>query len=222
MLISHEHKFIYLKTRKTASTSVEGVLELLCTPKGHVPEHKQAELKTDIGYVAGRAGGQKPTDFLQAHSTANEVRNKLGNGIFESYRKVYTVRNPFDKVVSWFWHVMPEETNDRLSQDFDATRVLFNDWLQMRPNLPIDLQYYKTKQGFFEAHVIRYENITEGIRQFADALRTDIDLSTMPAWKSQVRAHKERSFDDYYQPKTRDIVRKLFAHDFETFNYPAS
>ncbi|MDI7862207.1 sulfotransferase family protein [Rhizobiaceae bacterium n13] len=219
MLISHQHKFIYLKTHKTASTTVEGVLEVLCTPQGHTPQHKQAEMKSDTGYVAGRGGGQKPADFLQAHSPANEVRRKVGTAVFESYRKVYTVRNPYDKVISWFWHVMPKDTNERLAQDFSASRQLFNDWLQMRPVLPADLQYYRTKQGFFEAHLIRYENIAGGLKQFADELQTDIDLSAMPTWKTQVRAHKDRSYDDYYEPKARDIVRRIFAHDFETFNY---
>ena len=32
MIISHEHKFIFLKTRKTAGTSIELALSQLCGP----------------------------------------------------------------------------------------------------------------------------------------------------------------------------------------------
>jgi len=32
MIISHEHKFIFLKTRKTAGTSIELALSHLCGP----------------------------------------------------------------------------------------------------------------------------------------------------------------------------------------------
>ena len=34
--ISHKHKFIFLKTTKTAGTSVEAYLQPLCVPEGHV------------------------------------------------------------------------------------------------------------------------------------------------------------------------------------------
>jgi hypothetical protein len=32
MIISHKHKFIFLKTRKTASTSTEFALDEICGP----------------------------------------------------------------------------------------------------------------------------------------------------------------------------------------------
>ena len=32
MIISHEHKFIFLKTKKTAGTAIEAALSELCGP----------------------------------------------------------------------------------------------------------------------------------------------------------------------------------------------
>ena len=50
MIISHEHKFIFLKTRKTAGTSVELALRQLCGPDdiiapiGNAEERRQQSL----------------------------------------------------------------------------------------------------------------------------------------------------------------------------------
>ena len=37
MIISHEHKFIFLKTKKTAGTSIELALSQLCGPDDVIP-----------------------------------------------------------------------------------------------------------------------------------------------------------------------------------------
>lgn len=211
--------FIFLKTHKTASTSVEAALEVLCTPEGHVPEHQQAEIKSELGYVSGRMGGQHPSDFIAAHAGARAIERKVGKEVFENYTKVYTTRNPYDKVVSWFWHVMPEKTASRLTESFDDTLQLFSDWLQMRPTLPADLDIYRASSGVFPAETIRFEHLDEDLRAFVTKMGATIDLSKMPRWKSGARGHKDRPYQDYYNHDTQNIVRKRFKFDFEHFGY---
>lgn len=221
MLISHRHKFIFLKTHKTASTSVEAALEPFCTPDGHVPEHRQAEISSDRGYVSGRMGGQTPDDFLRAHAGARMIEGKVGRKVFTTYTKVYTIRNPYDKVVSWFWHVMPEETVTRLSESFDDTRQLFADWLQMRPVLPVDTSIYSASKGVFAAETIRFEQLKQDLPAFGRKIGVDIDMDQLPRWKSGTRGHKDRSFEEYYTPHLRKIIRQKFAFDFKNFGYAA-
>ena len=221
MLVSHNKQFIFIKTRKTAGTSLEGLLEPFCAPTGHAPRHVQPFLETEYGIIGGRAGGERTDDPLQAHSSAEQIRAHLGNGKFRSYLKVYGVRNPFDKVVSWFWHVMPETTRLELAVDFDKARWLFQNWLWMRPVLPIDDQFYRTKKGPFKAHIIRYEQMAEDLSSLSEKLQIDIHPETMPAWKTQARQHRAVSLSSYYDDASANVVRRHFRRDFDRFGYSA-
>lgn len=217
MLISHQYQFIYLKTHKTASTSVEAALETLCTNSGHVPQHTQDEIKSDLGYISGRMGGK--SHFLPAHARASYVERKVGKTVFDKYTKVYTVRNPYDKVVSWFWHVMPERTKARVKDSFDSTLTLFSDWIEMRPDLPEDTGMYRTDAGIFPAEIIRFENLSHDLTSFAGKIGASVDLTALPRWKSETRWHKDRDFMEYYSLYTKRIVQRHFAFDFSNFGY---
>ena len=219
MLVSHRYKFIYIKTRKTASTSIEGLLEPLCAPAGHVPRHVQAYISSENGIIAGRAGGQSQDDPLTAHSSAQTVVKELGLKTFRSYLKIYPVRDPYDKVVSWFWHVMPKEIRGEMEADFGTARRLFRTWMLMRPSLPVDTQFYTTSRGFFKAYPIHYERMAEDLEALAEKLGAPIDLSQLPSWKTASRAHKDIPLQDYYDTDTREIVRSDFRRDFKKFGY---
>src|SRR4026208_1699742 len=41
MIISHEHKFIFLKTKKTAGTAIEAALSELCGPRCVITPHRE-------------------------------------------------------------------------------------------------------------------------------------------------------------------------------------
>ncbi len=219
MLVSHKHQFIYIKTHKTASTSIEGLLEPLCAPEGHVPNHVQPYITSENGIIAGRAGGQNKDDPLTAHSSAQQVLEEVGLRIFRSYLKIYPVRDPYDKVVSWFWHVMPGEIRDEMEADFDTARRLFRTWMLMRPALPVDNQFYTTSRGFFKAFPIHYERMAEDLGELSDKLGAPIDLSQLPRWKTASRAHKDIPLTEYYDADTREIVQSDFHRDFKKFGY---
>jgi Sulfotransferase family len=119
MLCSHEKKFIFLKTRKTAGTSVEIFFERFCLPLCQFQESHDIDQKiTDAGIVGGRAEWfSKRPDFYN-HMPASEIRNKLGREIFDTYYRFCTMRNPFDKVVSHFWW--------RTRNSFESSNELFS------------------------------------------------------------------------------------------------
>lgn len=157
MLISHRYKFIYIKTRKTAGSSIEGLLEPFCAPASHEPKHVQGFISSDEGVIAGRAGGETDDDPLPAHASAFKIARFVGQETFDDYLKIYAVRHPYEKVVSWFWYVMPMDIKRELHESsFEATRKLFRTWLLMGPNLPQDRQFYRAQPwGRFPAHLIR-------------------------------------------------------------------
>ena len=116
MIVSHQHSFIFLKTMKTAGTSVELVLSQICGPDdivtpireehlrvGHGPRNYRLP-RNDRSFVSGirlSLGFERDSDWLfRNHMPAAQVRAVLGEEIWNAYRKVTVVRNPFEQMIS--------------------------------------------------------------------------------------------------------------------------
>src|SRR4051812_46185541 len=109
MLCSHVKKFIYLKTIKTAGTSIEMFLErVCCPPELYVETQSRRELITDHGVIGSR-GNKIPGSRFPSHLAAGKVRERLGEEVWNAYYKFCAIRNPYDKVVSRFWHWLEEQ-----------------------------------------------------------------------------------------------------------------
>lgn len=121
MIVSHKYKFIFLKTNKTAGTSVEIALSKFCgeddiiTPIVREDERQRKKL----GY-RGRQNyylpGCQPSIFARLllrkntkpdfynHMPARELKPLLGDAVWNSYYKFCFERNPWDRLVSqYYW-----------------------------------------------------------------------------------------------------------------------
>ena len=99
MIISHRHKFVYLKARKVAGTSVEVALAKHCG---------EGDIVTPIGAFDPKWDeeqydhpGTKRQGYSR-HATLVPVRKKLGRDLWDAYFKFSIVRNPWDLVVSHY------------------------------------------------------------------------------------------------------------------------
>ncbi len=218
MLVSHRYRFILLKTRKTASSSLEGLLEPLCVPDGHAVTHATDEVVTEFGIVGARAVN-KDDRVYTAHMTAREISKALPSGVFDAYTKILPVRDPFDKVVSWFWHVMPDSTKERVGEDFADARTLFRDWIKMRPTLNTDERSYRIRNRPIECFLIHYENLADDVQHLSKVIGAPLDPNAIPTWKSRKRRHGHLAAASYYDQEAADIVRDKFAYDFQNFGY---
>lgn len=192
---------------------------MFATPPDHPVTHKQAFLATEHGVVGARGIKGMTNAPLWAHSSAQEIENYIGKRKFNEYLKIYSIRNPFDKVVSWFWHVAPEKLRVELEADPDRMQWFFRNWLRMRPTLPIDRQFYKTTQGMFDAETIRYESLGEDLLRLSEKLDLKLPADSMPTWKSGARRNRDIGLKDLYDKDTAGLVRKSYRFDFERFGY---
>ena len=89
-IISHSNKFIYIKTRKTASTSVQTLLGRFCekndilTPIKPVTSH-QVFLYNKLA---------KKHKGIISHMSASKIKKQVGSKIWNQYFKFTFERNP--------------------------------------------------------------------------------------------------------------------------------
>jgi hypothetical protein len=219
MLISHSAKFIYLKTLKTASTSVEIYFEPYCVdPKNYSGDrHERAEEVSSWGVVGARRA--KSATWFN-HMSARQVLDRVGSEVWECYYKFCTIRNPFDKAVSYFWHDLDSPARDALSHaDFSVVREAFTKWTALR-RLPIDAFIYTLDGCPAVDEFIRYERLEDDLRRVCTALNLPWQPERLGRYKNESRKRPER-FEDYYTPAAAERVARAFAWELDLFQYPA-
>ena len=231
MIVSHRHKFIFIRTAKTAGSSMELALERQCGPEDICPPiHKRPEqvLPGEEGYVArnyrGRFLPRMRSDMILKqlgrdlrdlklgrrywdHMSAFEVRARIGEAVFGSYFKFCFERNPWDRMVSSFFWQRSRIRN--CPQDFES---YIRNW-RARENYEL----YTFNNKVIVDFVGRYENLD---RDWPYALsKTGIGHPLeLGRAKSNWRP-KDSSYRDYYNAETRDIVAKRYAATIDLLGY---
>jgi hypothetical protein len=221
--ISHKHGFVFLKTRKTAGTSVEMVLEQYCRPPGAVITEKTRAIQTKEGIIGRRLTKRSKlmrylpiTDWYN-HMKALEVAKALGEQRWSTYSKITTIRNPFDLAVSQY-HWELEKKRIPEAEDFAETRERFNAMVRQK-NFDCDKNVTHIGDVFVVDHVVRYENLEEDLRA---VIRSIVGASEDPQMPfSKKTSHKrKRSVAEYFDDESIDAIRRSSEWAFMRFGYP--
>jgi len=233
VIVSHEHRFVFLKTRKTAGTSVEVFLSPLAGPdaivtpvapaeSGHLPRNSEQWFNPipEIRRKAMKAirernvrTGLRATardllrrEAFQHHMTAQLARERLGEEVWQSYFKFAFERNPWDKAVSlYFWLYRDEK---------DAPR--FDDWVSSRPReLRSDWPIYNTLDGSTLDFVGRYEHLERDLREIVASLGL-ANPGPVPRAKSGVRP--TRASVSMCRDSV-DFIAEEFRREVDRFGY---
>ena len=132
MIVSHSRKFIFLKTRKTAGTSLEIALSKYCGPEDVLaPINFDEDMRREVS-GRGKQNYAKPflklspiqmyrslrrgeeVEIFSEHMTAVEALRRLSPEVWNGYFKFTIVRNPFDRMLSrYFWTMKARPDNRR-------------------------------------------------------------------------------------------------------------
>jgi Sulfotransferase family len=225
MIVSHSQRFIFIKTRKVAGTSVELFLSRVCgeedvvTSLG-VDEKLRENLLARNLWIARRRNrllriwwdlvGRPANGYrgFYPHISADELRRLLGEPIWNSYFKFTIERNPWDRQVSLYhWHYRDREQKPsfdlfirspfhrKVSRNFDTYAI--------GGKIAVD-------------HVCRYETLEDDLASVLKQLGIDKEV-ILPRAKGKYRS--DHAWRDYYTPRTRDIVGRWYAREIAAFDY---
>jgi hypothetical protein len=215
MLASHSKKFIFLKTRKTAGTSVEFALQRFCVPPGVAPNHRTAAIETRYGIVGRRGPAQNDMGLpWHNHMVATELKSKLSDKVWHSYRRICTIRNPWDQIVSAYHFSAKPDLSHKGSDNISK----FRKWIQtsMKEKMSTDSNIYSIEGRPVIDSYIRHSSIKEDFDKVCHEI--GVESVYLPRLKSEFR-DPAISYVDYYDNQSVEIVAEVFAKPIEWFGW---
>ncbi len=200
MIISHKYKFIFIKTLKTAGTSLEVFLSQCCGPQDictpispHVPPHVA---RNHEGYFN--------------HISANAIASQVGDEIWKNYFKFCVERNPWDKTLSYY-HMMNYRSGGTLPFD----RFMKEDDFPL--NYPLYTAPHDPNQVLVD-RVLRYERLTEDLDGVFKELGIPFSGSLGANAKSEYRTDR-RPYQQVYSQNEAKTVESRFAQEIALHGY---
>lgn len=204
MIASHRHRFVFLKTRKTAGTSIEIALSRHCGPDDVITPISPADER-----LRRELGGRGPQNHLTEPRAYNHMRARraitlLGRPTWEAYFTFAVERNPWDLVASSY----------RYSARRPGFSVPFADYVRSRrvDRLAGNERIYRLRDRVAVDVVYRYEELPAAMRDVGERLGLALEL---PHAKSSSGPH----YRELYSPADADVVRRRFAWTVEAFGY---
>jgi len=210
VLVSHSHRFIYIKNMKVAGTSIEAVLDkyVVQSMGSHVVSHATPKSECSNGICGGRLEIGKVDSRMDAfynHMTATEVQRLLPLE-FDCYTKVCVVRNPWDQVLSMYSWLKPKMSAHVTFSMYVQTVTESYDWDRMCVGGLFCMDY-----------VVRYESMHGDLQSLSDMLGLKSLPPTPHYKKSEYRDGK--SYKDFYDIQSRWHVAKVFHREIKLFGY---
>lgn len=200
MIISHKHKFIFVKTVKTAGTSIEIFLSQHCGPLDIITPI--------IPYVEPHSA--RNYEGYYNHMPAHEIRDRIGPDIWNSYFKFCVERNPWEKTLSYY-HMKNFRENNGLTFD----RYLAG------KEFPINFPKY-TEPGnpnkIIVNRVLYYEHLMEQLGQVFQELGIPFQGSLGVNAKSEYRIDR-RPYQEVYTPEQAKLIGNIFSHEILLHGY---
>jgi hypothetical protein len=219
MIISHAHKFIFLRTEKTASTSLAHALLTLLEP-GDEWFGSGASAAAHPGIrAAPRAKGWKRRTFprlfgLHFHASARDVRSVVGRKVFDTYFKFAVERNPWDRQVSLYMHRSRQRGGDGTGFSRDMSSPFYR---MMHHTRLANWQVYTIGDSVVADWVIRYDELSGSL----PALAERAGLPAVPQMNSLRAGYRDRGthYSAHYTPAVRDLVARWYRPEIEAFGF---
>jgi hypothetical protein len=208
MLLSYPSGFIFIHIEKAAGSSIQNAL------RAYVPSKTKSHLRRRLSLLGSlnRLGGLYRVVEFPEHVMAVQVKRCLPPTLYDSMFKFAFVRNPWDRLVSRYAHLLRSKDRQRHDTISRMTFEEFLDWETQRGSAS-QHPYVTDNQGAQIVDFIGYyERLNEDFARVCSRLKVQVELP-----HANVSAH--RDYRTYYTPETKELVAKKFQRDIELFGY---
>ena len=206
MILSHQHKFIFIAIPKTGTHSVRQAL------RPHLGELDEEQVQL---FVQKQLKNERIAQKLHGHIKAQEIREALGENIWQDYFSFAFVRNPFDRFVSYCFFMNRNRDIFKenplpymkriISYEPNRNKILF------RPQ-------YEFVTGIDGKSIVDYIGKVEHYQEHFSEICQRFGLPSETL--SKVNSSSHGKYHEYYDEELKDMVVDYYQKDFEWFHYP--
>lgn len=228
MIISHQYGFVFVKTRKTAGTSIEWYLNRFLGPEdvatpvhpplpGYVARNYDGVFNPlpEVGKGGLRAIPKATRDVLGRrrfynHLPGYAIRARTGTVVWDDYLTFCVERNPWDKTVSYYSMINARSSASITWEEFLAGDDHCN-----------DIRHYvepKDHSAIIVDRVIRFETLNTELTALFSDLGIPFDGTLTQRAKSEYRTD-ERDYREWYDDDQRRRIADVFADEIKLHGY---
>ena len=222
MIISHSRKFVFVKTKKTAGTSIECALAPYLEPGDlasplveHEPHYRRFS-KEFVRILREKDSGIRARN---PHLPASVVSQHFSKET-EGYYSFCVERNPWDKAISAFFFWISKHPVDPTRPDEEN----FLEFAQSeRLSFFSDFDAYMQGGKPQVDRILSFETLAEDFSEVAALIGLpDITIGRIRA-KGEIRPKNAHSLEQFYGADLDNLaakrVRSVFAREIEYFDY---
>ena len=200
MIISHKYRFIFIKTAKTAGTSIETYLSSHCGPE---------DVLTPFGI---EENGHLPRnqEGFYSHIPGQQIQQMVSANVWDNYVKFCVERNPWDKALShYFFLVNRHHAKFSFDQYLSDGKACLN---YPKYTAPHD------RNTIIVDKVLKYENLSNELAAIFEDLGIPFDGELGVRAKGQYRTDR-RAYKEVINLPQKEKIAQLYSHEIDLFGY---
>jgi hypothetical protein len=227
MIVSHRHRFIFIKTLKTGGTSIEIALSRYCGPNdvitsltpededlrrrigGRGPQNERVPYSSWTPLDWARALRYRKSLRFRRHWDAATIRSYLDPEVWSTYFKFCFERNPWEKVISGYYYRFQDREESALS--------LSEFILSGMANSLSDYDRYSIDGEVAVDQICRFERLDEEMVRLAEEIGLP-EAPELPKAKSRYRKENTGRYQVLSGPE-RDKIAQVFAREITLLGY---
>ena len=186
MFINHKHKFIFIHVPKNAGTSIRNSFNI-------------------NGY------DKKVVSRRYPHSTCSEIKKYCGEEVWNSYYRFAFVRNPFDRLVSFYHFHKSNQYKHKVGRERAYTQT-FKEWVMNTK----DKNVIQTQSDYLDEQ-INFIGCYEDLQKDFNSVCNQIGIPSYerPHYNQSQHEHWSTFWDD----ELNEYILDKYQRDFQNFAY---
>lgn len=235
MIISHDYRFIFIRTFKTGGSSVAMSLARYLGPLDIItPDHADDELvrirhgvfAQNFIFTKGRAAsldlqqddetlkrkieeigesGFVPIKYFRTHNSAATIKECVGQRLWDGYTKFCIERNPFDYLISLYFWNLRKESYASVMDFLEQNKHTAHNW-------PL----YTIDNKIAADIIIDYANLEAGLHRVAQQTGLPFD-GWLPKLKGNVRSDR-RPWHEFFSETEIEFIRQHWRIDIDLYS----